>query len=492
MRLYSTLSGKEEEFAPSGDRVKMYVCGITPYAPCHVGHAMSYVIFDVLRRYLEFRGYEVEHVQNVTDIDDKIIKRASEQHIAYKELADRYIEEFATNMDRLNVKRALSYPLATEAIPKMVEVIRGLIDKGYAYPSNGDVYFRVTKDPDYGKLSHRSLDSMIAGARVEVMEGKEHPMDFTLWKAAKAGEPAWHSPWGPGRPGWHIECSTISLDYLGQTVDIHGGGQDLVFPHHENEIAQSEAYTGWRPFVRFWVHNGLLQLDEEKMSKSLGNLVEVAEALERHSPDALRLFFLSSHYRSPLNYSDQGVTAIERATERLRTALRHDSPEGGDQLDPATFKEGFIAAMDADLNTPQAIAALFDLAHEINRARERGQDVGLAQKALRELGGVLGLTFSEGVIKEDLPVEPLAELFKEMGSLLNASGLHKLADWVDSHSDARDAATIIETLLAIRRELRQIREYGLADVIRSRLGELRVSLEDTREGTLWRPRQPVT
>ena len=492
MRLYSTLSGKEEEFAPSGERVKMYVCGITPYAPCHVGHAMSYVIFDVLRRYLEFRGYDVEHVQNITDIDDKIINRAREQYVAHKELADRYIKEFAANMDRLNVKRADSYPLATKVIPKMVEVIRGLIDRGYAYPSNGDVYFRVAKDPDYGKLSRRSLDSMIAGARVEVMEGKEHPMDFALWKSAKAGEPAWDSPWGPGRPGWHIECSTISLDYLGQTVDIHGGGQDLIFPHHENEIAQSEAYTGRRPFVRFWVHNGLLQLEEEKMSKSLGNLVEVAEALQRHSPDALRLFFLSSYYRSPLNYSDQGVTAMERATERLRTALRHDSPEGGDHLNPASFKDMFVAAMEADLNTPQAIAALFDLAHEINRARERGQGVDLAQKALRELGGVLGLTFSEGAVKEDLPSEPFAELSKEMGSLLNASGLNKLADRVDSHSDDQDAAAIIETLLAIRRELRQIREYSLADVIRSRLTELGVSLEDTREGTLWRPRQPMT
>ena len=492
MKLYNTLSRKEEEFAPSGDQVKMYVCGITPYAPCHVGHAMSYVIFDVLRRYLESGGYNVHHVQNFTDIDDKIINRASDEGVTYRELADRYIEEFTSNMDRLNVRRAHDYPLATAAIPKIVEVIGGLIDNGSAYSANGDVYFRVTKDLDYGKLSHRSLESMIAGARVGVIEGKEHPMDFTLWKAAKAGEPAWDSPWGAGRPGWHIECTTICLDRLGNMVDIHGGGQDLIFPHHENEIAQSESYTDEKPFARFWVHNGLLQLDEEKMSKSLGNLVGVTEALERYSPDALRLFFLSSHYHAPLNYSDQGVAAMERAVERLRTALRQDSPKGGGELDSASFKEKFVAAMDSDLNTPQAMAALFDLAHEINRARERGQAVSQAQDSLRKLGDLLGLTFREWAPSETLPLEPIVALFNETRSRLDNSGLHKLAEWVNFHSDTQDVATIIDTLLAIRRELRQAQEYDLADTIRSGLTELGISLEDTRERTTWRSRQPVT
>ncbi len=491
MRLYNTLSGTEEEFIPSGERVKMYVCGITPYASSHVGHALSSVVFDVLRRYLEFQGYKLQHVQNFTDVDDKIIARAAKQGVTYRELADRYIQEYTSDMDLLNVKRAHAYPLATDAIPRMVEVIADLIDKGYAYPSNGNVYFRVTKDDDYGKLSHRSLDSMIAGARVEVVEGKEHPMDFTLWKAAKPGEPAWESPWGPGRPGWHIECSTIALDHLGESLDIHGGGLDLVFPHHENEIAQSESYTGRIPFARFWVHNGLLNLGEDKMSKSLGNLVGVSEALEHHSSDALRLYFLSSHYRSPLNYSAEGLAAMEHAAERLRNALRQDSTTGNDALDPSHYEKQFVAAMDADLNTPQAIAALFDLAHEINRARERGQKVGQAQNSLRKLGDVLGLTFRERTSQGALSLEPLAELFKEIGATLNASGHHRLAGWVNSHSDAQDAATIVETLLAIRRELRQVREYDFADTIRSRLADLGVGLEDAQDGTVWKHRQSV-
>ena len=251
MRLYSTLSGVEEEFAPTGQRVKMYVCGITPYSSSHVGHAFSSVVFDVLRRYLEFRGHKVRHVQNFTDIDDKIIARSAEEGVSYRELSDRYIEEYTREMTRLRVAPAHVYPLATESIPRMLEIIRKLVEKGHAYESGGDVYFRVGGYEGYGKLSHRSIESMIAGARVEALQGKEHPMDFTLWKAAKPGEPAWESPWGPGRPGWHIECSAIALEHLGETLDIHGGGQDLVFPHHENEIAQSECYTGVSPFAVF-------------------------------------------------------------------------------------------------------------------------------------------------------------------------------------------------------------------------------------------------
>ena len=487
MKLYSTLSGVEEEFAPAGERVKMYVCGITPYSSSHVGHAFSSVVFDVLRRYLEFRGHKVRHVQNFTDIDDKIIARSTEEGVSYRELADRYIEEYTSELKRLRVMPAHVYPLATESIPRMQEIIRKLIEKGHAYESGGDVYFRVEGCEGYGKLSHRSIDSMIAGARVEALEGKEHPMDFTLWKSAKPGEPAWESPWGPGRPGWHIECSAIALEHLGETLDIHGGGQDLVFPHHENEIAQSECYTGVKPFSRFWVHNGMINMGESKMSKSLGNLVNVSQALDSHSVDALRLFFLGSHYRSPLNYSDESLDAMERAAARLRNALRPGA--GGSvngTLDAAPFEERFINAMDEDLNTPQAMGALFDLAREINRARERRESVDAAQSRLRKLGAVLGLSLSEDEREQELPMEPLMVLFRKTGSELHASGQHKLAGWVEAHLQDDDGATIVETLLAIRRELRQAREYRMADAIRSGLGEIGFALEDSADGTTWR------
>ena len=451
MRLFNTLTGEEREFVPAGDKVKMYVCGITPYAPCHMGHAMSYVIFDVLRRYLEFLGHEVEHVQNFTDVDDKIIQRAQQEGIYPHELVERHIEEFMDNMEALNVKRALVYPRATEEIPHIIQVISSLIEKGYAYPAEGDVYFRVTSAGEYGKLSHRTLEGMIAGARVEVGAAKEHPMDFALWKAAKAGEPSWESPWGPGRPGWHIECTAMSLVYLGETLDIHGGGQDLIFPHHENETAQSEAYTGKTPFARYWVHNGLLHMGEDKMSKSVGNLVSVEEALKRYSADALRIFFLSSHYRSPLTYSDEGLSSTERAAERLRNTLREGPEDGTDDLDPQPYKQQFLQAMDSDLNTSQALAALFDLAREINRAREAGKGVSQAQETLRKLGDILGLTFRQ-----------------------------------PQKDQQGDAKPFIDLLIKVRAELRAARQYALADQIRARLAELEVVLEDTSQGTHWK------
>ncbi len=276
MKLYNTLTGQEEEFVPAdGNTVKMYICGVTPYSSTHVGHALSYVIFDVLRRYLEHIGYQVQHVQNFTDVDDKIILRARMEGISEDTLTERYIDDFFSTMDALNIQRAHAYPRATQEIPGIIKTIKGLIEQGYAYPVNGNVYFRVKQKHDYGKLSHRTLEGMIAGARIQVDEEKEHPMDFALWKGAKAGEPSWDSPWGPGRPGWHIECTSMALDRLGDPLDIHGGGQDLVFPHHENEIAQSEASTGMKPFARYWVHNGLLMLGEDKMSKSLGNTVGI-------------------------------------------------------------------------------------------------------------------------------------------------------------------------------------------------------------------------
>ncbi len=453
MRLYNTLTGQAQEFVPTeGNTVKMYVCGVTPYSSTHVGHALSYVVFDVLRRYLEYTGYEVRHVQNFTDVDDKIIQRAQERGIDPDELAEQFIDDFFRTMDALNIQRAHVYPRATQEIGPIIETIRDLVEKDYAYPAGGDVFFRVTRSQDYGKLSHRTLDGMIAGARVEVDEHKENPMDFALWKGARPGEPSWESPWGPGRPGWHIECTAMSTTYLGESLDIHGGGQDLIFPHHENEIAQSEASTGHQPFSRFWVHNGLLRLGEDKMSKSLGNLVSVEDALERHDPDSLRLYFLSSHYRSPLQFTEEGCAAMSRSTERLRHALSRDDDNTSQPLDGAPYKEKFLEAMDDDLNTPRALAVLFDMAWDINRCQDSGGQAKEAQETLRHLGGILGVTFAEPVTatQESLAAKPFIEL-----------------------------------LLETRTQLRQAKEYSLADQIRQGLETQGVIVEDTAQGTNW-------
>ena len=451
MKLFNTLTGEEELFQPyDGKTVKMYVCGVTPYSSTHVGHALSYVVFDTLRRYLEYLGYDVKHVQNFTDVDDKIIQRANEEGITGDQLTDRFIGDFFATMDRLNVQRADSYPRATQEIPGIISTITTLIDKEFAYPANGDVYFRVTKSNDYGKLSHRTLDGMIAGARIQVDENKEHPMDFVLWKAAKPGEPSWDSPWGAGRPGWHIECTAMALDQLGDPLDIHGGGHDLVFPHHENEIAQSEAFTGRIPFTRHWVHNGLLQFGEDKMSKSLGNLVSAEEALENYTPDALRIYFLDSHYRSPLSYSSEGAAARERGMDRLRQALKTVSATG-EELDPRPFKDRFLLAMDDDLNTPQAIACLFDLAREINRACESGKNAEPAQNTLKHLGSILGLTFEDKTVNSnDIAAKPFIDL-----------------------------------LVSTRQQLRDAKQYSLADMIRDELANHGVTIEDQPQGSEW-------
>jgi cysteinyl-tRNA synthetase len=445
------MSRRVDEFTPSNQEVKIYVCGITPYDHSHLGHAMSYVVFDVLRRYLEYRGYPVKHVQNYTDIDDRIIIRANAQGLTFDELAESYIAEYEQEMRELNITPAHIYPRATREIPMIIEMVQALIDKGYAYPvEGGDVYYRVRKNADYGKLSGRDVDAMMAGARVEPGEEKEDPVDFALWKGAKPGEPSWDSPWGPGRPGWHIECSAMSYRYLGATLDIHGGGQDLIFPHHENEIAQSEAFTGVKPFVRYWMHNGWLTLDEEKMSKSLGNIVTVREALDRYGADGIRVFVLTSHYRAPLNYSEDALDAGKRAAERLRIAA--SLPSGGGppaDIAPEEYRQRFLEAMDEDLNTAAALAALFDLAREINRARDEGRDVEEAQETLRELGGVLGLTLRE-------------------------------------REAAQSAAPFIDMLVALRNQLRAKKEFELADGIRSQLEGLGITLEDTADGTRWR------
>ncbi len=451
MKIYNTMSMQKEEFVPSGEYVTMYVCGITPQSEAHIGHAMSYINFDIIKRYLMFKGYKVKHVQNVTDIEDKIINKANAMGIAPDELVRRNIEGFWQDLDSLNILRADVYPFATKEIPSIIDMIQGLIDKGYAYQTPNGVYYRVEKKDDYGKLAHRTLDQMMAGSRIEVDTDKENPMDFVLWKATKPGEPSWESPWGPGRPGWHIECSAMSLKYLGETIDIHGGGEDLIFPHHENEIAQSEAYTGIKPFVRFWLHNGLMQLGKDKMSKSIGNVISIKEALKKYSSDALRMFVLSSHYRSPLTYTDESMESAQKGAERLAQAVsletKGDKPSN---IDLESYRTRFTESMDDDFNSSQAVAALFDLAREINKARDNGCDVTDAVKELKELGGVLGLTFK-------LP-----------------------------EKSAGDAAPFIELLIETRKELRAAKQYQMADALRKRLEELGVTLEDGPTGTTWK------
>jgi cysteinyl-tRNA synthetase len=450
VKVTNTLTGKKEEFRPAGDEIKIYVCGVTPYDHAHIGHAMSYIIFDVIRRYLEYRGSKVKYVQNITDIDDKIINRAGERGITAAELAKEFIDSLNEDMTALNIKPASVNPRATEEIPFIIKVIQGLEERGFAYPSEGSVYYRVRKFDEYGKLSHRSVDDMRSGARIEAGEEKEDPLDFVLWKGSKPGEPSWDSPWGPGRPGWHIECSAMSLRYLGENLDIHGGGLDLVFPHHENEIAQSEAYTGKPPFARYWLHNGLLQLGSEKMSKSVGNLVTIKEVLRDYGADALRIFILNSHYRSPLTYGTEGLEAAAKGAERLRRAAARENGSGTAKLDPEPYQARFVEAMDDDFNSAQALAALFDLAREINAAADRGDNISAAQATLRELAGdVLGLT-----LKEDVQT--------------------------GSDDDAIDA------LMAERQQCRRDKNFQQADEIRDKLAAMGITIEDTPKGAVWR------
>jgi len=465
--IYNTLTRAVEPFETlEPGVVRMYVCGVTPYDEAHIGHAMSAVVFDVIRRYLEFRGYSVRHIVNFTDVDDKVIARAAQLGRDPLELSSELAEEFLAQLRELNVLPATAYPRVTRTIPQIIAFIQGLIERGHAYVADGDVYFRVASDPDYGKLSGRSLEDMLAGTRFEVDPRKESPADFALWKAARPGEPAWDSPWGPGRPGWHIECSAMSMQHLGEQIDIHGGGTDLIFPHHENEIAQSECLTG-KPFARYWVHNGMLQLvnpetrQVEKMSKSLGNVVTVARFLERYDADVFRLIVLSGSYRSPLTYNDEVAADNARKLDRLLTGLQ--PPTGALTEGPpvaaladavATARARFVEAMDADFNTAGALAALFELVRAINTARDAG--VGgapfvAAQNALRELAGVLGLRLNP---------RPAAKV--------------------------QDVAPFIDLLVEVRSELRKARQFALADLVRSRLADLGVTLEDGPQGTRWK------
>jgi cysteinyl-tRNA synthetase len=462
LRVYNTLTHKKEEFQTlEPNVVKMYVCGPTVYSDAHIGHAMSAIVFDVVRRYLEYRGYQVRYVMNFTDVDDKIIKRANEQGLNPEVLAETYIQAYRRHLEDLNILTATANPRATLAMDQILAMIQGLIDKGFAYPAkNGDVYFRISKDPDYGKLSGRKIDDMQAGARIEIEEEKEHPMDFAIWKAAKPGEPAWDSPWGKGRPGWHIECSAMNLTILGEQIDIHGGGNDLVFPHHENEIAQSESFTG-KQFARYWMHNGMLQLQGEKMSKSLGNLVTIDDFLSRHEADALRMMVLNGSYRAPLSYSDEIMDAAERGLDRLRSGLKPAaagatgaSAELRAPLDQQTetAQQTFVEAMDDDFNSSSGLAALFELVRAVNTARDAGAtDTQLesAQDTLKTLTGVLGLRLGEK----------------------KASG-----EGVDP---------FIALLVEVRNEARKQKNWALSDLIRDRLKELGVAIEDGKDGTSW-------
>ncbi len=462
LRIYNTLTRKTEDFETlEPNLVRMYVCGVTVYNDAHVGHAMSALVFDIIRRYLEFRGYTVRHVMNFTDVDDKIINRAKQLGEDPFKLAQRYIDDYAQNLADLNVLPATSNPRATQTMKEIISMISGLGEEGYAYaPGNGDVYFRVTKDKDYGKLSGRRLEDMQAGARIEVEEAKEHPMDFALWKAAKPGEPAWDSPWGKGRPGWHIECSAMNLAELGEQIDIHGGGNDLIFPHHENEIAQTESLTG-KPFARYWVHNGMLQLGGEKMSKSLGNIISIKEFLAKYEADVMRMLVLNGSYRSPLIFNDETLGAAERNVERLKSGLRPAAAsanglpaEAASTLEktPAAVRDNFIASMDNDFNTAGAVAALFELVKAINTARDNSAtpaQLAPAQASLRELTGVLGLQLKE-----------------KQGS--------------------GDADRFIDLLVQVRSEVRKQKLWALSDLIRDRLKELGVTLEDSKEGSTWR------
>jgi cysteinyl-tRNA synthetase len=464
LQVYNTLTRRKEPFTPREPGVvRMYVCGPTVYDQAHIGHGMTFIIFDVIRRYLEYRGYRVIFAQNFTDIDDKIINRARDLGVDWQQMAERYIQEFLDETAALGIKPATIYPRASQELDQIHAMIAGLIERGAAYAADGDVYYRVDRKPDYGKLSNRNIDEMQAGVRIDVSERKEHPLDFALWKGAKPGEPAWESPWGPGRPGWHIECSAMCLHHLGEQIDVHGGGRDLIFPHHENEIAQSESYLGAQPFARYWLHSGLLLVDDEKMSKSLGNYMTIKDILARGDAQAYRYFVVTSHYRKPVNFTEADFEAATRGLERLRGALRpapapaQPSAAAGEEL--ARAVEGatgrYVEAMDDDFNTPDALAALHDLARAINRAKDARAPtaaVTAAQARLTELTAVLGI---------DL-----------------------VADAAGAADDLVDP--LIRLLIEVRADLRGARHWALADKIRASLAERGVLLEDGADGTAYR------
>jgi len=479
LRIFNTLTRQKEAFTPLvPGRVGMYVCGITPYDVSHIGHARSALVFDVVRRYLRYRyrDHRITFVKNYTDVDDKIITRAKQLGISIQDLAERYIQAYEADMTRLGVEPPTEAPRATQHIREMLVLIARLTEAGVAYVVDGDVYFEVARFPAYGRLSGKNLDELLAGARVDVNERKRDPRDFALWKAAKPGEPSWPSPWGPGRPGWHIECSAMAMKYLGETFDIHGGGEDLIFPHHSCEIAQSEAATG-KPFARFWLHNGFVNLGAEKMSKSLGNTLTVESLLTRHEPEALRLYLLQTHYRNPVELTEEGLAGMRRPLERFRELVDAVNPptepepsaDGTFLARVGTLRERFEAAMDDDFNTPQAIGVLNQLATALAEERQRvtagarsGHDFAVGVSALIDLGKVLGLSMKGRESHR-------AEVFEP------------------------DQRAHIESLVRDRDEARRQRDWKRADALRAELDALGVALEDAPGGvTRWKRKAAAT
>ncbi|MBI2354608.1 MAG: cysteine--tRNA ligase [Deltaproteobacteria bacterium] len=489
LRVYNTLSGEKETFVPQvPGKAGMYVCGVTVYDYCHIGHARANVVFDIIYRYLRYAGYDVTYVRNYTDIDDKIINRANQEGVDYRVITERFIRAFDEDMERLGLAKPTVEPKATEHIDGIIAIIERLIAKGHAYESDGDVYFAVETFPEYLKLSKRNLEEMQAGARVEVGDRKRNPMDFALWKGSKPGEPWWEAPWGKGRPGWHIECSAMSMRFLGETFDIHGGGKDLVFPHHENEIAQSEAANGCR-FVRYWLHNGFVNINAEKMSKSLGNFFTIREVLERFDPETLRFFILSAHYRSPIDFSDQNLDEARAGLERIYaclaaidavlagTAVTGELPTGfspasaGHELKEKAelFKDRFRDAMDDDFNSAQALGAVFETVRVANRFLAEAREMDASARALlarvreliAEVGGVLGLFGSS----------PKAWL-----DGINAAGAGRM----DISPEE------IERLIVERNEARKARDFRRGDEIRDMLLEKGIQLLDSAQGTTWK------
>jgi cysteinyl-tRNA synthetase len=476
IRVYNTLTRKLEalESLESG-KIGMYTCGPTVYNYIHIGNARVFVFFDVVRRYLEYRGYKVKYVQNVTDVEDKIIKKANEENVSASEIAERYTRYYFEDTDALGIQRADYSPRATDLIPDMISYIERLIEKGYAYEVDGDVFYEIKKFTDYGQLSHQNLDELMEGVRVEVDPRRRHPLDFALWKSAKPGEPSWDSPWGKGRPGWHIECSVMSSKYLGDDFDIHCGGQDLIFPHHENEIAQSRAATG-KGFARVWLHNGYLNISGQKMSKSLGNITLVRDLLKTASPEAIRHFLLSAHYRKPLDFDEHSLAESESSLQRISVALakaerqanlieEHPQKSASDHLSLEELRSQLVTefeeAMDDDFNTPRAIAAFFNMVKSLNKILD-GPDAwkcspaelrGLVEE-VRKLGGILGL-FQKSVPGADTAMNE----------------------------------KLLDLLIQLRAEARARKDYAQADSIRARLDEIGVILEDTPDGTFWRVRE---
>lgn len=464
MKLFNSLTMKKEEFIPIEEgKVRMYACGPTVYNYIHVGNARPIIMFDILRRYMEYRGYEVTFVQNFTDVDDKIINRAKDEQVSSSVIAEKYIEEYFTDCHGLGVREATIHPKATENIDHIIQLVQSLIEKGYAYVVNGDVYYRTLKFEEYGKLSHQPLDDLQAGARIDVTEVKENPMDFALWKAAKPGEPFWESPWGKGRPGWHIECSAMSNRYLGKTLDIHCGGQDLIFPHHENEIAQSEAANGCK-FVNYWVHNGFISVDNRKMSKSLGNFFTVREAANAYGYDTIRMFMIMSHYRSPLNYSGDILMQAKNALERLSTSKANleffeKNGKDGDMTEEekrfvgslSSYRDRFCEVMDDDLNTADAVSVIFELVRDINSTVSPSTDPTKAlakacDDIFTELSEVIGIPFGT-------------------------------AETMDKD---------IEEMIEARQAARKAKNYAEADRIRDELKAKGIVLEDTPQGVKWK------